>query len=150
MDPLIRPTSFYVKMNPRPATHSEVIVGFSTDTFVSPCELSGAFKCPPPIGVMIPNKIFATGITAQTISGPVVATLSDMKYLTSNERVVTPYALRNTQLEYIPELRDLVTMLQKRVGSLERTVESLQREVKTLTLEKKLPHDVADLVISYE
>jgi hypothetical protein len=150
MDPLIRTTSFYVKMNPRPATHSEVIVGFSTDTFVSPCELSGAFKCPPPIGVMVPNKIIATGITAQTISGPVVATLSDMKYLTSNERVVTPYALRNTQLEYIPELRDLVTMLQKRVGSLERTVESLRKEVNTLTLEKKMPRDIAGLVISYE
>jgi hypothetical protein len=85
-----------------------------------------------------------------TISGPVVATLSDMKYLTSNERVVTPYALRNTQLEYIPELRDLVTMLQKRVGSLERTVESLRKEVNTLTLEKKMPRDIAGLVISYE
>jgi hypothetical protein len=73
-----------------------------------------------------------------------------MKYLTSNERVVTPYALRNTQLEYIPELRDLVTMLQKRVGSLERTVESLRKEVNTLTLEKKMPRDIAGLVISYE
>jgi hypothetical protein len=137
-------------MNPRPATHSEVIVGLCTDTFVSPCELSGSFKSPPPIGVMIPNKVIATGITAQTISGPVVATASDMKYLTSNARVVTPYALRNTQLEYIPELRELVAMLQKRVGSLERTVESLERELKVLTLEKHLPRDVVDLVVAYE
>ena len=117
---------------------------------MSPCELSGAFKSPPPIGVMVPNKIIATDITAQTISGPVVATLSDMKYLTSNERVVTPFALRKTQLEYIPELRELVTMLQKRIGVLERTVESLRKEVNTLTLERKMPRDVADLVISYE
>jgi hypothetical protein len=73
-----------------------------------------------------------------------------MKNLLSTDRVVTPYSLRGSQLEHIPELRELIAMLQKRVGSLERTVESLQREVKTLTLEKKLPHDVADLVISYE
>jgi hypothetical protein len=137
-------------MNPRPATHSEVILGTSRDTFVPPCELSEVFRCPPHIGTVIPNKIFATGITANSISGPVVATLSDMKNLISTDRVVTPYSLRGSQLEHIPELRELITMLQKRVGSLERTVESLERELKVLTLEKHLPRDVVDLVVAYE
>lgn len=125
------------------ATRMDVMNGLRHDRVVTPATLSDYLWSPPPIGSTCPNKVMASGLVAQTISGPVVATVRDVKQGFSNEKVVTPYALRGLQLENVPELLEAIRKLQTRI-------EILEKEVRTLTLSERIPSDLAALAVSYE
>lgn len=125
------------------ATFSDASMGFRTDRVITPAVLAHAFAQPPPIGTHCPNKVMATGLTAQTVSGPMIATESDVKHAMSKEKIVTPHSLRGLRLESVPELMAIISKLQTRV-------EALEKEVRTLTLSERLPQDLAALTVSYE